>query len=78
MEKFYLTFGSRYAYEPHPTFPAATPDGYVTIVAEDYSTARAFAFETFGDRWSSIYEEHEALLDFYPVGELESFTVTPN
>jgi hypothetical protein len=67
--EFYVTFGQRYAREPHPTFPAAHPDGYVVIVAPSEPIARAAAFSAFGTAWAFIYERPPEPR-FAPRGEL--------
>jgi hypothetical protein len=68
-QSFYITFGCQYAREPHPTYPDAHPDGYVTIIAPDERTARGAAFAAFGQAWSMIYTEPPEPY-FAPRGEL--------
>jgi hypothetical protein len=69
MREFYVTFGQQYHHEPHPTFPKAHPDGWVTVVAADELAARRLAVEWLGTAWSSIYDE-EPDLALFRLGEL--------
>lgn len=69
MRKFYVTFGFDYATRPHPLFPLAHPEGWVTIVAADEIQARAFAMMTFGTYWAFIYD-YEPSIQMHPLGEL--------
>jgi len=69
-EKFYLTFGNRYKYQPHPSGIAINPDGYVLIQAYTYDEARAKAFEIFGPAWAFLYTENNFQARFFPVGML--------
>lgn len=57
MPEYRITFGQRERHEEHPTFPAAHPDGYVTIVAEDYDAARNIAIRHLGRRFAFQYEQ---------------------
>lgn len=86
MAEYRLTFGHRFAREPHPTFPAAHPDGWVTIIADTWEQARRFAFDHFGQSWAFLYTEEEFGADgswtqpmdvVFPRGELGRFTVAP-
>jgi hypothetical protein len=43
VREFRITFGQRYRTETHPLLGLAHPDGWVTIEAPDYDTARAWA-----------------------------------
>lgn len=74
MPEFIITFGDQYRREPHPTFPAAHPDGFVTIEAADIARARAIAFDRFGQKWSMAYSKEEFESDesrrLYTRGEL--------
>lgn len=67
---FYLTFGLKYRYIPHPTFSLANPDGYVLIHAESIEEARDIAFTVIGEKWSSIYTEEKfnPIQGYFPVG----------
>jgi hypothetical protein len=84
MAKFFLTFGQRYAREPHPTFPKAHPDGYVVIEADLYEDAREKACEVVGLHWSDLYRQDEwfrlgdvTLESMFPLGELAHYKVSP-
>lgn len=43
MSEFRVTFGQRYASEPHPIWPEAHPDGWLAIIATDRPAAEEFA-----------------------------------
>lgn len=64
MKSFYLTVGYKYAHEPHPQ--GLHPDGVVEIRADDYESARRVAFDTFGTKWSGLYET--VTMSYYPRG----------
>lgn len=69
MREWFVTFGSQYPREPHPTFEQAHRDGWVTVVAPDERAARRLTVELLGTAWSGIYEEQpESWL--FPLGEL--------
>lgn len=73
MSEFYVTFGIKYAREPHPTFAAAHPDGWVTIEAPDEIAARTVAFERLGIYFAFIYyDAPDGCL--FPRGELARWT----
>lgn len=56
MPDFYLTFGTAHTRELHPHLVVdARPDGYVTIEADDYSTARATAIYLCRTHWCWLY-----------------------
>lgn len=57
MAEYRITFGQQYAIDPHPTFPAAHPNGYVTILAESYDEARDIAIRHLGRRFAFQYEQ---------------------
>lgn len=68
--RLYITFGIKYADEPHPTFPAAHPDGWLTVVnAADHEAARAAAVEALGTAWAFDYIEPPSR-KYCPRGEL--------
>jgi hypothetical protein len=62
--KFYLTFGCT-----HPL-----GDNWVEIEAEHERKARTLAFDTFGEKWSSIYNiekwEKAEVVNFFPGGRV--------
>lgn len=53
--EFRVTFGTRYATEVHPLFPAAHPDGWVAVLAETEDAARRLVHERIGSAWGFIY-----------------------
>lgn len=59
LEPFYVTFGSQYPREEHPTWSGANKDGYFVIHAPDELSARKLAFGLFGEKWSMIYTAAE-------------------
>jgi hypothetical protein len=69
MHNYYMTFGYGQC-DPHPTFPAATVDGWVRIVAETDAEARVAAVCLFGQKWSMLYEEGDFDCSYHPLGEL--------
>jgi hypothetical protein len=77
MAEFRVTFGQKYRSEPHPSWAGAHPDGWVTIEAWDYATARARAVAGFGTAWCDLYpaDAHPSTdSDLYPLGELARIT----
>jgi hypothetical protein len=55
---------------------SAHPDGWVTVVADDYGLAREWTIENFGTAWSDLYDadEHKSTdAELYPLGELARF-----
>lgn len=77
MSEFRVTFGQRYSREKHPTLPAATPDGWLTIIAPSYEAARVALIEAHGTRWSNLYPAEERNDDprYYPRGEIARIVV---
>lgn len=73
MKEYTLTFGQRYARDTHPRFAAAHPDGYVTIVAPDWSSARHLAFCRYGGSWAALYDSDNFpdRDELHPLGELD-------
>lgn len=79
-----VTFGRRYAHEPHPSFPGAHPDGWLTVEAADglsYEAIRAGVIQILGTNWCALYDaarqdpEDEDEL-YYPMGELARIHLT--
>lgn len=50
-----VSFGQKYAHEPHPRFSLAHPDHVLEIAAVDYDDARNFVALLLGSSWSDIY-----------------------
>lgn len=67
LRHWYVTFGQKYRYEPHPQ--GGHPDGYFVIEAVNEAEARAKAFATFGKAWANMYEGTPASR-YAPLGEL--------
>ncbi len=70
LHEYRLTFGVRYATEPHPTFPQADPDGWVTILAPDMEAAREVAFSRLGKAWAFLEPPERMRERFFPHGEI--------
>lgn len=64
MSTIFVTFGSQYAREPHPRLPFAHPDGYLTIEAPDYRTARGIAMSMTGGAFCTDYLERPSDIQF--------------
>jgi len=74
MAEYMVTFGQRYAREPHPTFGDAHPDGWVVVEAADYEQARALVVGWLGSAWAFLYEAEDFQASFFPRGELHRLT----
>lgn len=74
MYEYYVTFGSQYAYQPHPTLDWVNPNGYLTIVADSYNEAREYAFALTDGIFAFIYASPLESRHF-PLGELKRLTV---
>lgn len=70
MSEYRITFGMKYPQEPHPTFPRAHHDGYVTVVADGREDARRQAVEVLSTGWAFDYPAEELEDRFAPLGEL--------
>jgi hypothetical protein len=68
-----VTFGQKYVLEPHPRFPEAHPDGWVTILVGGEDEARAIAFRELGRDWSGLYDADDIGHQMFPRGELAVF-----
>lgn len=70
MSNYFVTFGQKYAREPHPTFPGAHPDGVLRVVAKDGADALLRVCETIGSFWAFMYNEEQITesMHFYPAG----------
>lgn len=65
MIEYRVSFGAQYAIEPHPRFPAAHPDGWLSVFASDELLARLAVAAVIGTAWSGIYHPED---DWYPRG----------
>jgi hypothetical protein len=76
MQEFYVSFGQKYRHETHPRIPEIHPDGWLTIVAKNYTSARAHAFATMGPAWCMLYDaaEFEKMKHHFPRGEIVRLT----
>jgi hypothetical protein len=72
---FYLTFGGQYAHTEHPTWEGIHPDGWITVVAPDFRTARTLVVDLFGTAWSDLYGEDTFEPRHFPRGELLCITI---
>ena len=70
MKEYYVTFGQQYRTKPHPLVKYAHPDGWLTVIARDMTTAREKAFAELGPDWSFIYETEKFDGGYFPMGEL--------
>jgi hypothetical protein len=79
MKTFYVTFGIQYADEPHPLWPKAHPDGYLTIIAKDEEMARRLTAALLATRWAFMYSHEEFDRTKFSRGELGciAFMETP-
>jgi len=78
--EYRITFGQRYPREPHPTFPQAHKDGYLTVVARDSEDARTQTNDALGPRWAAAYPPGFLDDHWVPLGELgrlENGVLTP-
>jgi hypothetical protein len=81
MTEYRVTFGFRYAREPHPIFDKAHPDGWVTIIAPNEEKARKAAFNLLGNVWAFLYGPEElqdtasSWAELFPLGELHRIEV---
>ena len=80
---FRMSFGFRFANEPHPVFPQAHPHGWLTIWASDYEQARSAAWHLFQGAWCDLYSPEtwdEMAADIgwnWPFGQLGELQVVP-
>lgn len=77
MSLFAVTFHSWWAAQPHPTFPAADPAGYLIVAAPDWDAARTAVIAELGHDWAQIIPVTEFDAQHYPRGELARWTTTP-
>ncbi|KKN88726.1 hypothetical protein LCGC14_0246170 [marine sediment metagenome] len=72
---YYLTFGQTHYY---PDTDIKLNDYWILIKAPTYAIARAAAWDKFGDKFFTLYEESEFLDDkkeYFPGGEYEVIEV---
>ncbi|RTE48804.1 hypothetical protein [Actinobaculum sp. 352] len=59
MPIYYVTFGVKYADEPHPINPLITDKAVAKIKAPSEEMARRFAFRHFDQYWSRVIPQDE-------------------
>jgi hypothetical protein len=71
----------RYHRENHPC-EYVHPDGYITIVAPDETTARLWFIRSFGNKFCSVHtpEQMEEIfaehnVNYWPLGELHRYVI---
>ncbi len=69
--EFRVTLGVQYAREPHPTYPAAHPDGWIAVLAVDELAARRALSGALGGAYSSIYHPDD---DYYPTTDRDQYS----
>jgi hypothetical protein len=76
--EYRVTFGQQYPREPHPYYDRAHRDGFVTVVAPDYLSARALVIARLGVAWSDLYAlDSGTEWGLFPLGELDRWVVPP-
>lgn len=72
MTEYRFTFGLKYSRETHPQFPAAHPDGWLTILAAREEVARLIANAVLDRDWAFLYSGpfDEKWAQYHPMGEL--------
>lgn len=72
MTEYRITFGLKYSRETHPQFPAAHPDGWLTILAAREEVARLIANAVLDRDWAFLYSGpfDEKWAQYHPMGEL--------
>lgn len=65
---FYITFGQKYRYEPHPH--GGHPDGWFEVEAESAGEARNKVFLLLKNQWSFMYSEDEFEPKHFPKGKM--------
>lgn len=77
-QQFFLTFGTRYTHEEHPTLGKVDPYSYVVIEAPNELQARRLAHFYCDKYWAFLYPiedlERQVAEGFFPHGEAERWT----
>jgi len=68
METYYISFGTKYAFEPHP-LEWVHPDGYLRIDAPSYEIARSYAMQLTDDKFAFMYDKRPESI-YFPLGEI--------
>ena len=86
MQKFYATFGVKYAHEAHPTLPSefAHPDGVMAVIAPNMDIARAMVSAATGNAYCFLHPwpengtpEIAKMEHFFPAGVNCTLMVQP-
>lgn len=75
MIDLYVTFGMKYAREPHPTYPKAHPDGWLRITAPTVEDAFNLIARRIGTAYAFYYTSANFEPHWHPMGELDHWTV---
>lgn len=78
MKEFFITFGVKYAREPHPYFHKANPNGYVVVEAPSEDIARRIARAKTANMYAFIYPRDNFDSSYHPKGEIERWVWTKN
>lgn len=73
---FRATFGLQYAAEPHPTLPAAHPEGWLEVRGVTEEQARSLVHALTGGHYAFLYRETEITRDTFPRGALYVLEMT--
>lgn len=73
MRTFFLTFPTRFSYDPHPHWKRAHPDGWVEVQAVNELDARDKVFKAIKDVWAFLYNEESFDKSFFPKGKLATY-----
>lgn len=85
-QKFYATFGVKYAHDPHPILPPefCNPDGVMAVIAPSMDIARAMVSAATGNAYAFLYEWPEngspgiaKMEHYYPAGVTCTLMVQP-
>lgn len=72
---FYVTFGQRYRYEPHPSGLPVDPDGVMEIEAESKEAAHTKAMDIFEGGFHRLLDEDDwaTAKHYFPKGIIENY-----
>jgi hypothetical protein len=73
---FCATFGVQYARTPHPTLPAAHPDGWLEVRGVTEEQALALVQALTGGLYAVLYREEEIAREFFPRGAIYVLEMT--
>lgn len=75
LQEFRFTFGVKYSHEPHPFWPGAHPDGWLTVLAVDEDEARTLVRPYIGNIYAFSYPLDRFKEEYHPMGELARITM---